>query len=367
MIAAVTLVMLRRPQKELPQPTPEPLPSPEILAAIPLDEERSVGAGKAFDRLTLFPILAKDQPDLGPFTTLSDALESKTAEVREVGSEGGGERVNALVIENKSDTPIFVLAGTVVKGGRQDRQIAQDFLVGARETVNVEAFCVEQGRWAPEREGALTQGKFGALKTLANSQVRVAGQHKKDQSEVWSKVGEVNAANGKSSPTGTLAASLDDQQLAASRAALAERLGAFLDGLEPQRDVVGMAYAVDGQVRGVRWFANHRLYGLYRTTLLNTAALEAITAREAEPAGATAPPPAATPEAVKAFVEEIEKAPVGEVRPMTGGNVNDYKESSKGYGAKAKMKTRAGTAARAEGAGQSSAKPINISSDFVAK
>jgi hypothetical protein len=371
-LAALAYLVPRRPRPELPEPTREPPPSPEILSSIPLEDDHRIGAPMPFGRLTVFPVLAADQPDLGPFTTLDDALEGKNAEVREVGGADSGT-VRSLVIENKGDVPIFVLAGTVVKGGRQDRQIAQDFVVGPRQEVAVDAFCVERGRWNPTRDGALTQGKFGTMKTLANSSVRAAGQHKKDQSEVWSKTGEVNAKNGKSSPTGSLAASIDDQELTPKRAALADRLATSLNGLRPQREIVGVAYAIDGRVRGVRWFANHRLYELHRATLLQTAALEAITA---ERAGAP-PPEAAAPitaEAVKTFVTEIEGEKVAEERPTAGENINDYRESKKGYGSSAKFKPgssiASATSKEAPPPGAPSAakkKPISISSDFVAK
>ena len=59
------------------------------------------------------------------------------------------------------------------RGGKQDRQIAQDFVIGAKETVDVQAFCVEHGRWNPERDGKSTGGSFSASGMLAPSSVRV--------------------------------------------------------------------------------------------------------------------------------------------------------------------------------------------------
>jgi hypothetical protein len=332
----VTLAVHRHRSAESPSPAPDLPPSPEVLSALPLEADHEIGAGRSFGELTVFPVLAEEQADLGPFVTLDKALESKTAEVRE--TEQGG-RVGSLVVENEGKTPIFVLAGTVVKGGKQDRQIAQDFIVGPGQTVAVDAFCVEPHRWSPSREGVATEGKFGAEKTLAVSQVRAAGQYKKDQGEVWAKVGEVNAANGKQSATGSLMASLGDEEIAAQTRALAKEIAGFLDGLRPQREVVGLAYAVEGRVRGARWFASHDLYALYREALFNTAAVEAVTARRAAGGRAGPKAPPATPEAVKAFVSEIQAAPVAEERSTPGENVNRYKESKAGYGSTAALKT----------------------------
>ncbi len=87
--------MVRRPRTG-PDLTPEPGPSPEIVTAVPLESDHKVGVGRTFDELTVFPILAGEQPDLGPFVTLEKALADKTAEVREASSDSGS--VNSLVI-----------------------------------------------------------------------------------------------------------------------------------------------------------------------------------------------------------------------------------------------------------------------------
>ena len=119
---------------------------------------------------------------------------------------GGSAQVGKLAIQNKGQVPVYVLAGTIVKGGKQDRQIGQDFIIGAEETVPIDAFCVEHGRWNGTRDGKSTGGKFEAVKQLAHRDVRVAGQYKKDQSEVWSKVSKVNEANKKHSDSDSLLA-----------------------------------------------------------------------------------------------------------------------------------------------------------------
>jgi hypothetical protein len=223
-------------------------------------EKLRIGAPEAFGNLAVFPVFSSTQHDIGPVLALQDALAKGVAEVREVGAGGenvesaGGATVNKLVIENKGDLPVYALAGTVVKGGNQDRQIAQDFVIAKKSTVPVDAFCVEQGRWTGERNGVATQGKFRTLDQLATAKVRAAGQHKSDQSQVWSEVAKVNAANGKQAPSGSLLASLDDGEIARRRAALADRVASKLRSLEPGDKLVGFGYAVNGSVKGVRWF-----------------------------------------------------------------------------------------------------------------
>lgn len=347
----------------------QPAPSakaPVKGTAVVIEEAQS------FENLTIFPITSQKQESVGPLMTLADALAKGTAEVREVGAQGGDDRaenpaqrrspsqrargggaqVGTLVLENKGATPVYVLAGTIVKGGNQDRQIGQDFIVGARQTVPVDAFCVEHGRWSARREGVATGGRFGTMPQLSTSDVRAAGQYKRNQGEVWSKVGSVNDANRKSAASGTLLATLDDKEVQAKRAALAGRVEAFLKATTPQRELVGMAYAIDGKVRGVRWFAHHDVFELQRVTLVNTAAIDAITAQGAKPA---ATPPRVTPDAVARFVAEVEETREKQERDTAGANVNVYSESGRGFGSTTRLKA------------SPAAKPVNVSSDFVAK
>jgi hypothetical protein len=323
----------------------------------PLDDEHDLGAPLTFGRLTVFPIYATHQEDLGRFTTLEDALSKKEAEVRELGADGDAAQVNRLVIENKGDVSIFVLAGTVVKGGHQDRQIGQDVVIAPHATANVDAFCVESGRWTDDRNGVAMKGKFGTSKVLANAEIRAAGQYEKNQGEVWSKVGKVNGKSKKVAASGTLMATLDAKEIVDARAKLAERVETDLRSVGRPGDVVGLAYAVDGKVHGARWFANHELFELFRGTLVHSAALEAVIGMAPEKPS----PDVVSNDAIKAFLAGVNGADTKEERTTTGENVNAYKESHAGYGSHTTLKpaaTSAGTAMK---------KAAKLSVDFVAK
>jgi hypothetical protein len=318
-----------------------------------------LGEPRTFDNLVVFPVLAKEDIDVGPMTTLDSALARGDAEVRELGAKDqeGGPSVNTLVIENKGDIPIYVLAGTVLKGGNQDRQIGQDFILESKQTVPVDAYCVEQGRWNGNRDGRTTGGKFGSTSGIVTSQVRAAAQYKKDQGEVWGVVARVNKAHKKGAPSGTLLATLDDGEVAARRARLAKQVNEFLASAAERDNVVGFAHAVDGKIRGVRWFASRRVFELFRSPLVGGAALDALTA-EAERGGRPAPSAAApTSKDVVTFVDEVEKAAVAEERDTKAANQNEYKETERAYGSKTRRK----------GGGKGSAAEKPVSSDYVAK
>ncbi len=254
--------------------------------------------------------------------------------------EGSGASVNQLVIQNKGKVPIYVLAGTIVKGGNQDRQIAQDFIVAANTTTSVDAFCVEHGRWTATREGVTTGGKFEALGQLATSKVRAAGQYERNQVGVWDEVGKVNAKSGKDAPSGTLLATVDDKDLVERRTHLAQEIDRRLAKTNPNRAVVGIAYAVGAQVKGVRWFANHQLFETFREILTSTAAMDSLSVVN----GSKLPAPA--PAAIARFVKDVERASAEE-RATPAENVNEYKKGKNGYGSSTKLKASSKAKARA--------------------
>jgi hypothetical protein len=357
------------------QATPR-APGVEVAAA---DAKMIVAPPKIVGNLAVYPLLSKTQTDPGRVITLEEALQKGLAEVREVGATAAapepsdarhnrrqarsGPTVGTLVIENKGSDPVFVIAGTVVKGGNQDRQISQDFVIDGKQTVPVDAFCVEQGRWRGDREGQMTGGQFGSTAIVATSKVRAAGQYKKDQGEVWAKVAEANAAHKKSASTGTFMATLDDAEIAKQRVALAKDIETFLDGVKPPGDVVGVAYAVDGQIKGARAFAHSRLFKMFQSKLAQSIALEALTARaEAAQAGKPAFSGAAPPASgVDVWMKDIEAQSVREKRDTAAANENEYKESDRAYGSKTMMKPKAAT----PGAPPAPARAISV--DFLAK
>ena len=75
--------------------------------------------------------------------TLQEALAKGQVQVIETG------RVNELQIENTGVEQVFIQAGDIVKGGKQDRVLTVSFLLPANSgRLPIASFCVEQGRWS---------------------------------------------------------------------------------------------------------------------------------------------------------------------------------------------------------------------------
>jgi len=106
--------------------------------------------------LKIYPIKANKtftdiHKDISKFSNLENAIKEKKISITEVSSSG---TVNTLFAENTSFDTILLLAGEIVKGGKQDRIIGSDVIILPGEKKNISAFCVERGRWSAKSSGS---------------------------------------------------------------------------------------------------------------------------------------------------------------------------------------------------------------------
>ena len=216
-------------------------------------------------------------PDRCPdsFITLSEALDAKLGVVHETGE------VRELEIENLSpDRDLFILAGEVVKGGRQDRTMGMDLVVPARSPrAKVPAFCVERRRWA--RRGAEDAGSFSGSSTMIAKELLMKVKWEKCQMDVWEAVDA--AQNSLSNSLGANVASMaspssyplmmEDDRVRSRQALLQQELGAWM---ESQRDVIGFAFVINGRPSTADVFASSRLARSFSRKLLDAAIVTAL-------------------------------------------------------------------------------------------
>ena len=305
-----------------------------------LDKHRTLGDPIQAGNLTVWPVYTDNPIDIGEFLTLQEAEARKVAVVRELGPVGGqnrivmndnGQQVDApieeqeertplqqeldlrmndqqlpsgdaaevgrVVIENKGELPILVVAGTIIDGGNQDRQIGQDFVIAAGDTVDVDAYCVEHGRWGQEETTASVtefngmQFQFSASRaaTIAPKVVRAAGQYGNDQGKVWQEVALSNRELGTQNATDTLMGAIDevDEKTKAARATYEKTIGDAFEALAMRENApVGFAYAINGKPVTVRAFAHERILRSQLPLFVKTMAIEAQMVAEAKEATA---------------------------------------------------------------------------------
>jgi len=203
--------------------------------------------------------------------------------------------VNQLAVENVSAENVFIQGGDIVKCGRQDRVLSEDFVLPAKSgKVPVASFCVESGRWTGRGKEATAQ--FSASdKVVATKALKLAVKEGKGQQAVWAEVanaqGKMAKAAGLAAPAQLAAASPTSMQLAMENSKVQENASAYERALKKivdgKTDVVGLAAAINGKVSSADVYASNELFVALWPKLLQASAVEALAEREA--AKGTAP------------------------------------------------------------------------------
>lgn len=296
--------------------------------------------------------------------TLEEALAKNFVEVRET------DTVSQLIIENKGKEAVFVQAGDIVKGGKQDRVVTASFTLdpGAKP-VDVPVYCVEAGRWAPR--GSEDSRKFSAsaemlptreakLAMMATASIPrietppnpglpplpeqranvgrdqiqqqriVLPEHRPPnaQSEVWRNVSEIQAKlAGKlkakvaaSDSETSLQLALENKELAAEQQ---RYVAALQDAGASGSDIVGYAIAINGKIASADVYASNALFRKLWPRLLKTAATEAISAEHDQAAKAPA-----TADVIAFLAEDAGK---GDVSAPVPGVTRSTKETAEAH------------------------------------
>ena len=266
--------------------------------------------------------------------TLQEALAKNQVLVRETGD------VNQLVIENRGNDEVFVQAGEIVKGGKQDRVLTVSLLLPKRSgPMPIAAYCVEHGRW--QQRGKEEVSRFSSSDSAVPSRkAKIAmqappadGQYRADtgrrQSEVWKDVDEtqrklagtvgapVNAPESRSS----LQLSLENKQV---KATVAEYVKALEPTILKVPDAIGLAFAINGAINSADLYPSHGLFVKLWPKLLRAAATEAV----AEKNGKSGEAPA--PDKVTEFIDKAEKGRAGE-RKIDERTTLGTRETEKSY------------------------------------
>jgi hypothetical protein len=253
--------------------------------------------------------------DSRKYITLDEAMRAKTVVLREQGTGSGQDRaqVNELEIENKSDQWLYIQAGDVIQGGKQDRTIGSDVAIPPHSKPQpISAFCVEHGRWTPRSGGMAFQSNTALL---GSSKLKQSIQGEKNQSAVWAEVAaqEVKAresiqanpnvsAGAAFSATGTYNAIVQNSEIRADRA---DYVNTLLPQLEKRSDAVGIVVAINGQLTAADVYASSALFQKLARKLVESYALEALLARKQEGASTAIAP---SKQAALSFLSDVSQA-----------------------------------------------------------
>ncbi len=254
------------------------------------------------DALAIY-LIHREAENPGPVPlTLAEAMEQGVVKVMETGD------VEELVVRNRGGREVFIQAGDIVKGGKQDRVLTISMVVPPHSgDIPVGAFCVEQGRW--EGRGSEKEREFSASTArLPSKSGRVALYRRAQESlsatggrrawtrdrssgrgdlqgRIWASVTATQSGLG-----GAVRQSVADErsrsslQLSLENAALASALEGYEEALgrlaQDHPDAVGYVFAIGGRLDGGDEFASTGLFRKLWARQLKAAATEALASED---------------------------------------------------------------------------------------
>ena len=266
----------------------KPKPDPALI----LDAHARVLAPIQVESLQLTPIVTTDTPiPSDDLLVLDEAMPQKLVEIKEV----PGGSVNNLMLSNKADKPLFLLAGEVILGGKQDRIIGSNTIIPPKTEQTVPVFCVEHGRW----QGETTE--FTTARALAHGRLRGKASFENQQA-VWNEVEAKNTVRGTQTATGTYR-NTAKQESDGSQKSWEDRITDGFAKIAPEdrERMIGFAVSLNGKVVTIDRFGSPQLFGKLRDKLVRSYIIEAVDVprvADAKPADAAA---------IRAFVAEAEK------------------------------------------------------------
>ena len=237
----------------------------------------------SYKNLQIFPIRGTFNITERTYIALEEAMEKKYVDVVET------EQVNELKLNNTSDQYIFLHSGDIVKGGKQDRTIQYDVIIPPKEkNTPIASFCVERGRWNQRVDAhgnaERTEGFSASKYNVSSRKMKVAAKKESDQGKMWMEVSKqqekiVSNVKGNydttfflsnNSPSSMLL-TLEDSTITELRKRYKENLSSLLN----MPDIVGLAYAVNGEVYGIDLF-NSGVFLSLREKMIDGFIVEAV-------------------------------------------------------------------------------------------
>jgi hypothetical protein len=218
-----------------------------------------VGEARACDGLRVYELTLPGAFLRADLATLDEALAAKTLTITEQGSGN----VPVLLATNAGKRPVYLMAGEMILGGKQNRLVRQDVIVppGARD-LEVPVYCGQQGRWS------VTSPTFESKSSIANQAVRKSILGGSDQGTVWKGIEENLRANAVAESSGALQAAYDDKEVA-------RRVDRMADQCAPRaKSAVGLAVTRGGRVIGADLFGDPALLRALGEKILRGYAVE---------------------------------------------------------------------------------------------
>jgi hypothetical protein len=223
-----------------------------------------IGEPIRYKNLSIFPLIHLNPKDRTPYLTLDEAVKKGCLVIEEV--EGGS--VPKVKVKNTSKMKIFLMAGEILTGCKQDRVVGSDILIPEKTTLTIPVYCSEQGRWSQKTP----QFKGGG--TNAPAKIREGIYKGEGQGWIWSQIDRLQRMFCVVSPTERLQEVYESEEVK-------EISRPYIDNLEdlPQlkaEGVVGIVATIGERIICSDIFCNENLFAKLYPKLLRSYVVDAI-------------------------------------------------------------------------------------------
>jgi len=222
-----------------------------------------------FQNMTVFPLFNENGSGT-KYLSLDEALELRLIKVTEVSESGD---VPNLLVANKGEIPILILAGEELVGAKQNRLVNATFLVPGLSNLTVPVSCVEQGRWGYRGKEFKSERRMSSpnLRSKVEEDVSYSLNAQEgfraNQSRVWDEISAKSArlaVHSKTLAMGAIYESYDDQ------------LKNYLENFPRSVGQTGFLASINERLAGMELFDTAENLGKYFDKLIQSYALDAI-------------------------------------------------------------------------------------------
>ena len=237
----------KRPFSPPPRYYPEPPDNPFYKYL----DDVYIGHPEHFEHMEIYPLYLNN-PDTFPYYSMDQA--GSKIRVSEIESWG----IEKVRITNKSNNYVFIAGGQLITGGRQNRLLSEDILIGPHSEIAVsDVYCIEELR------STGTKDYFEFSPYMGGRSMRNSANSKATQQTIWNTVNKTSERYEAKSPT-------KDYHMVFDTPELKKQYDKYYHGISRRhfRKSVGMVVAWKGQIIGAELFSNPDLFRQYYKKLL---------------------------------------------------------------------------------------------------
>lgn len=226
-----------------------------------------VGQPVTVGPLTVYPLIAKRPGKPFDMLTMDQAMKRGKLVISERKKRAS---VRHLLATNHGSKPVFIMAGEMIVGAKQDRMISRDVIVPPHQSRVIPVYCVERGRWRYSKRGAR---RFKSAGKSAPNVARKLAYAKATQGRVWREVDRQLGVSGARTRSRDLKSAYAQPEVRKKVKTYKNKLQALPAKVE---NMIGAIVVLKGRFLALDAFGHPALFKKLWPKLIGSYALDAV-------------------------------------------------------------------------------------------